>query len=328
VAAAILANLGTGAVHIAAGQAVAIVADHAGIDLGISFTPQQDAVLWQIRFPRTLLAVLVGGGLGVAGAALQGVFRNPLAEPSVIGVSSGAAVGAIAAIVTGINFLGPRTIPAAAFVGALVATLAVYATARSYGRTEIVTLVLTGIAVTVIAGALTGLLTYYADDDQLRDIVFWTLGSLGGATWSTVGTVAPLIITGALFLPFLARSLNLMTLGDREAGHLGVHVDRVRLLVIVLTTLVTGAAVAVAGIVGFVGLVVPHIIRLGIGPDHRLLLPASILGGALLVLLADLAARTLVVPEELPLGVVTALVGGPFFLWLIRRTRREHGAWA
>jgi iron complex transport system permease protein len=325
---AVLLNLAMGAVHISLGQAVAILAGHGGIDLGVGFTAQQDAVLWEIRLPRALMAVVVGGGLAVAGAALQGVFRNPLAEPSVIGVSSGAAVGAVACIVSGASFLGTRTVPAAAFVGALVATLAVYATARSYGRTEVVTLVLTGIAVTVIAGAITGVLTYSADDDQLRDIVFWTLGSLGGATWTTLAAVAPFIIVGSFLLPLLARPLNLMTLGDREAGHLGVAVERVRLAVIVLAALVTGAAVAVAGIVGFVGLVVPHIVRLAIGPDHRTLLPTSILGGAILVLLADLVARTVVVPEELPLGVVTALVGGPFFLWLIRRTRREHGAWA
>jgi iron complex transport system permease protein len=325
---AAVASLALGAFEIPPRSVVGILFDRAGIDLGLPFTPAQDAVLWQIRLPRTILGVLVGGALGIAGACLQSAFRNPLAEPAVIGVSSGAAVGAVGAIVLGTTFLGTRTIPALAFVGALVAVLVVYLAARSYGRTEVVTLILTGVAVSVIASAATGLLTYLADDEELRGIVFWTLGSLAGATWSTVGAVAPIIAVGVIGLACCARPLNLLTLGDREAAHLGVHVDRVRLVVIVLSALVTGAAVAVAGIVGFVGLVVPHLIRLIVGPDNRVLLPGSVLGGAALVLLADLLARNLVVPEELPLGVVTALIGGPFFLWLIRRTRRDHGAWA
>ncbi len=324
---AIGANLATGAVSISPAAVVGILADHAGLPVGADITTTQDAVLWQIRLPRTLLALLVGGALGAAGAALQATFRNPLAEPTVIGISSGAAAGAVLAIVAGASFLGPRTVPAAAFAGALVAVLAVLATARGSGRADILTLVLTGIAVSVIGSALTGLFTYYASDEELRGIVFWTLGSVGGATWSTLATVAPIIGIGLVALPCFARSLNLLALGEREARHLGVPVERVRLTVIVLSALVTGAAVAVAGIIGFVGLVVPLVIRLLVGPDHRVLLPASILGGALLLSVADLLARTVVTPQELPLGVVTALVGGPFFLWLIQRTRREHLGW-
>jgi iron complex transport system permease protein len=227
-----------------------------------------------------------------------------------------------------VSFLGTRTVPAAAFLGALVAIVVIFATARGHGRADVLTLILTGIAVSVIASAVTGMLTYFASDEELRGIVFWTLGSVGGATWTTLGTVAPIIGAGLVLLPLFARSLNLLTLGEREARHLGMPVESVRLVVVVLAALVTGAAVAVAGIIGFVGLVVPHVIRLLVGPDHRVLLPASILGGALLLSLADLLARTVVTPQELPLGVVTALVGGPFFLWLIQRTRREHEGWA
>jgi iron complex transport system permease protein len=225
--------------------------------------------------------------------------------------------------------LGVSTVPTAAFIGALVAMMVVYIAARSYGRIEVVTLLLTGVAVSIVASAITGLLTYSATDAQLRDIVFWTLGSLGGATWSSVRTVVPIILAGSVVVAMFARPLNVLSLGDREANHLGVRVERIRLLVIVLTALITGAAVAVAGIVGFVGLVVPHLIRLWVGPDHRVLLPASFLGGAALIVGADLLARTVVAPRELPLGVVTALIGGPFLLWLVRRTRRAQGGmWA
>lgn len=324
--AVVVVSLGTGAVGIPPGRALTIVGDHLGLGRGPG--GRDDAVLWQVRMPRVLLAALVGAALGVAGAALQAVFRNPLAEPAVIGVSSGAAAGAVFAIVTGAAFLGTRTVPVAAFVGALTAMLVVYLGARTHGRVEVVTLLLTGVAVSIVASALTGFLTYGATDAQLRDIVFWTLGSLGGATWESVRTIAPIILLGSAVLVAFARSLDLLSLGDREARHLGVRVDRVRLGVIVCAALVTGAAVAVAGIVGFVGLVVPHLLRLTVGPEHRTLLPASALGGACLLVVADLVARTVVVPRELPLGVVTALIGGPFLFWLIHRTRREHGGWA
>ena len=326
-AVAALLSVGLGALRIAPDQVVAIIAHHAGIDLGVSYGLDQDAVLWSIRLPRVVLGILVGGGLAVAGAALQGVFRNPLADPGLIGVSSGASLGAVAAIVLGFAAAGSYTLPLVAFVGGVVATLVVYAVARFDGRTEVVTLLLTGLAVNALCNAAVGYLLFIADDQQLRGVVFWSLGSLGGATWPLVLAALPCIALAVLVLPLLARSLNLFLLGEREARHLGVEVERVRVLVIVLAALATGAAVAVAGIVGFVGLIVPHLVRLVAGPDHRVLLPASALLGAALLLFADLFARTVAAPAELPLGVVTALLGGPFFLWLLRRTRREHGGW-
>jgi iron complex transport system permease protein len=327
--ASVVVNMGAGAVAISPVEVVAILGDRLGLDLDVAVTAQQSAVLTAIRAPRVLLAALVGAALAVSGAALQGVFRNPLADPSVIGVSSGAAVGAVAAIVLGGggSALGIAATPAAAFAGALAAALAVYAMSRHQGRTETVTMVLTGVAVTAICGAIVGLLTFLADDAQLRSIVFWTLGSVGGATWPAVSTVAPMLAVCVVMLPLTGRTLNALVLGEREARHVGVDTERVRLVVVALAALGTGAAVSIAGIIGFVGLVTPHLLRLAVGPDHRLLLPASALGGASLLLLADLAARTVVVPAELPLGVVTGLVGGPFFLFLLLRTRRDQGGW-
>lgn len=325
--AATILSVGRGAVAISPAQIVAILAERAGVHLDVAHAAQQSAVLWNIRLPRVLLGILVGAGLATSGAALQGVFRNPLADPGLIGVSSGAALGAVASIIVGFAPFGPSTIAIAAFGGGLLATLIVYAFARSNGRTEVVTLLLTGIALNSIAGAATSFLIFIANDAQLRTIVFWSLGSLGGATWKAVGAILIPIGAGVLLMPSWGRALNLLSLGEREARHLGVETERVRLILIVLTALMTGAAVAFCGMIGFVGLMVPHLLRLIAGPDHRTLLPASALGGALMLVLADLVARTVASPVEVPLGVVTALAGGPFFLWLLHRTRRAHGGW-
>jgi len=325
---ATLAGIGIGAVRIAPEQTVAILLDHLGIKIDVAYTQQQDAIVWAIRFPRVILAILVGSALGVSGAVLQGMFRNPLADPGLIGVSSGAALGAVGSVALGFSFLGVATLPAFAFVGGVITSITVYLIARHDGRTEIVTLILTGIALNTVSGALTGLLTYVASDQQLRQVVFWSLGSLGTATWTTVGGAAPFIILGLLLIPRWGGSLNLFVLGEREARHLGVNTERVRIELIVVTALMTGAAVAVAGVVGFVGLIVPHLIRLIAGPNHRVLLPACALGGASLVLLADLAARTIASPAELPLGVITALLGGPFLIVLMLKTRQAQGGWA
>lgn len=324
----LLLNVGIGAVRIAPDQVAAILLDRLGVHVAVDYTLQQENVLWSIRLPRVALAMLVGAGLAMSGAALQGIFRNPLADPGLIGVSSGAAVGAIALIVIGTAPLGWASQPVAAFAGALVLTLLVYFLSRSNGRTEVVTLILTGVALNAIAGSAIGLMNFLATDAQLRNIVFWTMGGLGGATWDVVAPVAIFSALGMVGLWRHARPLNLLVLGEREAFHLGVSTERVRLQVIALSTLVAGCAVAASGIVGFVGLVVPHLLRLIAGPDHRTLLPASALGGATLVLAADLVARTVVMPAELPLGIVTALAGGPYFLWLLRRTRAEQGGWA
>jgi iron complex transport system permease protein len=327
--AAAVAGLAVGAVDIPPGHVVAVLADRLlGIDTGAAVDPQQAEVLWAIRLPRVVLAVLVGAALGVAGAALQGVFRNPLADPGVVGASAGASLGASLAIVGGVSLFGAMTQPVAAFAGAVAATLLVYLMSRRGGRTEVVTLLLTGLAITAVVEAAVGLLTSAADDQELRDLTFWRLGSLGGGTWETVEMAAPFTLAAVLLLPLGARSLNVLALGEREARHLGVGTERIRAAVIVLAAMGVGAAVAAAGLIAFVGLIVPHLIRVTSGPDHRVVLPASALGGAVLLLAADLLSRTVVAPVELPLGVVTGLLGGPFFLWLLHRTRRAQGGWA
>lgn len=318
---AVLANLALGAVDIP-------VARVARILLGMEQDTPEAMVLTAIRLPRVVLAVVAGAALAVSGAALQGVFRNPLADPGLIGVSPGAAAGAAFAIVTGIAAFGGATTAIAAFAAGLATAGIGYLAARHHGRTEVVTLILTGVAMSAIAAAVVGVFTYLADDNELRTLVFWTMGSLGTATWSGVVSIAPLAGAAIVALPLFGRALNALVLGEREARHLGFSPERSRVGVIALAALGTGASVSLTGIIGFVGLVVPHLIRLIAGPDHRLLLPASALGGATLLLAADLIARTVVAPAEIPVGVVTALIGGPFFLFLLIHTRRTQGGWS
>ncbi|ALC30234.1 iron ABC transporter permease [Streptomyces sp. CFMR 7] len=287
-----------------------------------------ESVLWNVRLPRVVLALLVGASLGCAGALMQGVFGNPLAEPGVIGISAGAAVGAVASIALGLTFFGNWTITVFAFIAGLGTVLLVYTLSRSGGRTEVVTLILTGIAVNAFAGALIGLFIFFADNAQITQITFWQLGSLSQATWPKVLAVLPCAVAGLLIAPFYARKLDLLALGERPARHLGVDVERLRITLVLVVALLTAAAVAVAGIISFVGLLVPHLLRMANGPGHRFLVPGSALGGALVLVAGDLAARTVAAPAELPLGVLTALFGSPFFFWLLRRTRRKQGGWA
>jgi len=329
-AVAVGASLTLGAVAIAPGQVLAILAEQVGVSLPWVYETRQELVLTAIRLPRVLLAVGVGGGLAVSGAVMQGLFRNPLADPSLIGVSSGAALAAVITIVLGStvfsawsDWLGAFLLPAAAFMGGVLATVIVYRLATREGRTSVATMLLAGIAINALAGAGTGLMIFIADDDQLRDLTFWTLGSLGGATWTQLAVVGPVLLGGMLATPLLARPLNALLLGEGEALHLGINTEQVKKLVITLAALVVGAAVAVSGIIGFIGLVVPHLLRLAVGPDHRVLVPGSALLGGALLLGADLLARTIVAPAELPIGIVTALLGAPFFLWLLLRDRKR-----
>ncbi|HVU14062.1 MAG TPA: iron ABC transporter permease [Phototrophicaceae bacterium] len=330
--AVVLLAVGIGAVAINPEQVVAILLKQVGIATAIPFETRQESVLMVIRLPRVVMGVLIGATLAVSGAAIQGLFRNPLADPGLIGISSGAALAAALMIVLGTTvlssvtaLLGSFALPLAAFIGGFAATLLIYRLATLGGRTSVPTMLLAGIAINALCGAVIGMMTYVASDDQLRDITFWSLGSLGRANWSLIAALLPFTLLTLLPLPLLARSLNAMLLGETEAGHLGVNVERVKLAVIVLVALGVGADVAVAGVIGFLGLVVPHLIRLVLGPDHRLLLPASALLGASLLVGADLLARTVAVPAEVPIGIVTALVGGPFFLWLLLRDRRRTG---
>lgn len=286
-------------------------------------TSAEGLILWQIRLPRLLLGLAVGGALATSGALMQGLFRNPLADPGLIGVSSGAALAAVATIVLGVPVaaLSLYALPAAAFAGALLNTLILYAIATRQGQTSVATLLLGGIALGAATGAATGFLTFLSTDQQLRDFTFWSLGGLGGATWGATAVSGTAMLVVILAAPFFARGMNAVTLGEAQAFHLGIDVQRLKRRAIVLVALSTGAAVAASGTIGFVGLVVPHLLRMTVGPDHRLLLPASALLGAALLVLADIAARMLVAPAELPIGIVTAAVGAPFFLWLLLRRR-------
>lgn len=285
-------------------------------------------VVINMRLPRIVLALIVGAGLAGSGAALQSLFRNPLADPGLIGVSSGAAAGAAISVV-----LGTAALPsvaasvgrgALAFVGAILVTALVYVIGTVGGRTRIVVMLLAGIAVNALVAALTGTLVFLADDPELRSWTFWTLGGLSGATWTTTGVAAAAIVSGLAVLMRLRRALDVWLLGEHQLTALGYSHRRLRAGLVAATTLVVGASVAAAGLVAFVGLVVPHTVRLALGAEHRIVLPGSILGGALLLVLADTLCRTVVAPAEMPLSVVTSLVGAPFFIALVLRNR---GSW-
>ncbi len=281
---------------------------------------QQLAVMTSIRLPRVLLSAIVGAALAVSGAAMQSLFRNPLADPGVIGIASGAALAVAIVIVlagplTGV--LALYSLSLAAFSGGLVTCLLIFRFTGMSGTFSATYMLLAGIAINTVSGAATGFLTYLSDDQQLRALTFWTMGSFGGALWPAVLVCATVVLPATLLLFRYARNLNILLLGDENARHLGVDSKGLQRRVIICTALTVGAAVAVSGIIGFVGLVVPHLIRLTIGPDNRILLPASALLGALLLVFADTVARTIVAPAELPVGILTSLIGGPFFLWLL-----------
>ena len=288
-------------------------------------------VLFSIRLPRIAMAAIVGALLGASGTLLQGLFRNPLADPALVGVSGGAALAAAATIVLGDRLLAGlklpiEALPFAAFVGALLVTSMLYRIATREGRTSIATLLLGGLAIGALANAGTGLLVFLADDRQLRDINFWMLGSLSGATWGKVLAILPFLLLLGAIAPLISRGLDLLVLGEAEAFHSGVAVERLKRTCIVLVAAATGAAVSISGVIGFVGSVVPHLLRLAIGPGHRRLLPSSALLGAALLLVADTFARMLAAPAELPIGIVTAVIGAPFFLALLLRQRTLLGS--
>ncbi|MEV0338580.1 iron ABC transporter permease [Nocardia sp. NPDC050713] len=323
-----LASAAIGQVPTSPAEVAGSVLHRISLDWGpLPAHPSGDVTLWEVRFPRVVLAMLVGAALATAGALLQGVFANPLAEPGVIGVSAGAAVGAGTVIVVGGAFVAAWSVAAAAFVAGLLTTLLVYLLARSNGRTEVVTLVLTGVAINAFAGGLIAFLLFVASPAARDQIVFWQLGSLNGANWDSVAVVAPLAALGVFAAIVVAPRLDLLALGESAARHLGVDVERLRRNVIVIVAVLATAGVAFTGIILFVGLIVPHLVRMIVGPGHRVLIPLSAIVGAVVLLAADVAARSLVDNADLPLGMLTSLIGGPFFFWLLRRTRARAGGW-
>ena len=323
-----IAAISFGSISIAPGRVFEVLF---GLDPRDQTDFTRDAlVITQIRFPRMLLGAAVGAALAASGAVMQGLFRNPLADPGLIGVSSGAGFAAALAIVLGgqllpasVNKLPFEILPIAAFVGALTATFMLYVVASRGGRTSMAIMLLAGIAFAALAGAGTGWLSYISDDRQLRDLTFWSMGSLGGATWSKVWVVVPMVVPTLIAIPFLAHGLNAMALGEAEAYHLGVNVNRLKIGAILLVSVAVGAAVACSGLIGFVGIIVPHVLRLSVGANYRFLLPASALLGAALLVGADICARTIVSPSELPIGIIMATIGAPFFIWLLLRRSPE-----
>ena len=292
-------------------------------------TDQINTILFDIRLSRICLAFLIGAILAISGAVMQGLFRNPLAAPSLIGVSSGASVGAsIVIVLTGAwlqtnAVLGLSVVALGAFIGSFLITLLVFRLSTSTLGTSVTTMLLAGIAISALAGAVNSLLSYFADNEMLRQISIWQMGNLSTANWARVSVVAVVAVFVLVLFPRESKSLNALLLGESEARHLGIDVQRVKKKLILLTTLGIGTAVAVAGMIGFVGLIVPHIVRLLIGPDHRWLLPVSALAGGILLLIADTLARVIIAPVELPTGILTAILGAPFFIMLLIQQRRE-----
>jgi len=317
-----LYSLTTGAAGTSAAQALATWITGGEVSL------RDRVVLLDIRLPRLMMGVLVGASLAVSGALMQGLFRNPLADPGIVGISSGAGLGAITAIVLGpllpvafVSLLGHYLVPFAAFLGGWGTTLLLYRVATRKGRTSVATMLLAGIALAAFAAAISGILVYRADDNQLRDLTFWSMGSLAGASWSKVFTATPIIILGMAAAPFLAKGLNALALGEATAGHLGINIQLVKRIAILSVAASTGAAVAMTGGIGFIGIVVPHLLRLATGPDNRYLLPNAALLGAILLIVADMISRVIIAPAELPIGIVTAVLGSPVFLWILLRRR-------
>lgn len=321
-------SLALGPVNVSLHHTVMALVRSLGVEVGQGpAVDQAQLIVGHIRLPRALLGLAVGAVLALSGVAMQGLFRNPLADPGLIGVSSGAALGAAVAIVGGTLLGGlpeawsPYILSLCAFLGGLGVTALVYRLGRRDGQTHVATMLLAGIALAALAGAGIGLFTYLADNATLRTLTFWNLGSLNGASYARLWPLLLITAAVALWLPRRAKALNALLLGESEARHLGFAVEKLKRELVFWTALGVGAAVAAAGMIGFIGLVVPHVLRLALGPDHRVLLPASALAGASLLLFADVAARWVLAPAELPIGIVTALIGAPFFLYLLLRNR-------
>ena len=318
-----LVSLSMGPVNISVDRVASIVLSYVGLDFA-AFGRTEQLIIEQIRLPRIVVGALVGMALGVAGATMQGLFRNPMADPGIIGVSAGGAVGAVAAIATGMTGLFFLALPVFAFVGAMGAAFLVYGIAAVGGRFSMATLLLAGVAVNAFLGAVvSAIIILLPDNGALREILFWLAGGLDSRSWEHVRISAPLVLVGTAVIVGMSRDLNLLTLGDDEARSMGIRVDAARVLLLAAAALVTGAAVAVSGTIAFVGLVTPHILRLVIGPDHRVLVPMSALGGAAFVILADTVARVVIQPAELRVSIITAFVGAPFFIFLLIKNKRQ-----
>lgn len=326
--AAIVFSIMLGPVKIHPLTTISIFLNKIGL-VGANWSQTEETIVMDIRAPRVILAAFVGAGLAIAGAAMQGLFRNPMAEPYVLGMSSGAAVGAALVIVFGIGggILGAASIQVMAFIGAFGTILIVYGIARTRGKTPVETLLLAGIAMGFFLYAVVSSLKFIASDEALRDIVLWLMGSFSMAQWSNLYAAAPLTLIGLIALYAFSRELNAMQFGEETATHLGVKVETVKKIILMFASLVTATGVSYAGIIGFVGLIIPHIMRILIGPDHHILLPSSALMGAIFLILCDTLARTVAAPTEVPVGIITAFIGAPYFIYLLRKKKKTMTWW-
>lgn len=296
--------------------------------IGRLFTPSQEqthnVIVLKIRLPRILLASLIGIGLSVVGSSMQGMFKNPMADPGILGISTGAALGATLAIVTGVQKLvwGIGIVTIAAFAGALLTTFLIYSIARVGNKIPTITLLLSGVAVSFLFSSMITMLMVF-NREQIENIVLWTMGSIAAANWRQVWLLAPIVLTGTVIIMTYARDLNLMATGDETAQSLGVEVEKAKKVLLVVSAVLVGACVSVSGIIGFVGLIIPHMVRLLLGSDHRSVLPFSAVGGALFMVICDTLARNLVPPAEMPVGAITSLFGAPFFIYLLIKSKKK-----
>ena len=317
-----LAALAIGSVSVPFEQTIAILLRQLHLTEEVTWTPMQATIILQVRFPRVLMAALVGGGLALSGAVMQGIFQNPIADPGLLGVSSGAALGAVLAITLGLAMQHYLMLPGFAFLGGLAAASVVYGLATSGGKTPVATLLLSGVAVSSLSAAFTSFILTRSQYSMMREILFWLMGGLEASSWDHVRLTTPVVLLGVTIILLFTRDLDILLCGEQRALTLGVDAQWCRMVLLTLATAVTAVMVSLSGTVGFVGLIVPHMLRLLVGPQHHRLLPVSFLGGALFLILADLVARVLVRPQEVRLGIITAFVGVPFFLYLLRTHRR------
>lgn len=312
-----------GAVYVPFAQTVKIILKNFGLIKNVEFQSGQESIIFYIRFPRVLVAVMVGAALATSGAVMQGIFRNPMADPGTLGVSSGASLGAVVAIALGLTTRSLYVMPVFAAAGALTVAFVIFVLSLRSGKISPLTLILSGIAVSMFVNAITSVVLSFARSDQVKEYIFWTTGGLGSRRWEHLAIgIGPILICGALLFLF-SRELNVLMLGEEEAYALGLDPSKARKIMLFLSSITTAAAVSVSGNISFVGLIVPHIMRLIVGPDHRALLPASAVGGALFLVLCDVVARTVIQPEEIGVGIITSLLGAPYFLSLLIKTRKE-----
>jgi iron complex transport system permease protein len=316
-----LTALAIGSVSVPFERTIATLLHQLHLTDDVTWTPMAATIILQVRFPRVLMAALMGGGLALSGAVMQGIFQNPMADPGLLGVSSGAALGAVLALTLGLALQHYLILPGCAFLGGLAAACLVYGLATAGGKTPVATLLLSGVAVSSLSAALTSFILTRSRDSMIREILFWLMGGLEASSWDHVRLTTPVVLLGVVLILLFTRDLDILLCGEQRALTLGVDAQWCRLLLLTLATAVTAVVTSLSGTVGFVGLNVPHMLRLLVGPQHDRLLPASLLGGALFLILADLAARVLVRPQEVHLGIVMAFIGVPFFLYLLRTNR-------